>query len=405
MRAFERFIKYVKVHTASAEDADQTPTTARQFDLSHILADEMRGLGMAEVHVDEQAYVYGSIPASAGLEAKPCIGFIAHIDTIPDFSGENVRPQLIENYDGRDVALGGSGLVLSADKFPGLRELKGHTLITTDGTTVLGADDKAGIAEIMTACERIINEDIPHGKIAVCFTPDEEVGHGAQLLKLERLAADFAFTVDGEALDEISFETFNAAGASWEISGVNVHPGSAKNVMINASLVAMEINSMLPSGDTPAKTEGREGFFHLMAMQGDVHSAKLSYIVRDHSAGGFEARKQMLRHIESLINEKYGEGTARLEITEQYRNMAELFNGHMDIVSLAEAAVAKAGLEPVTTAIRGGTDGAQLSFRGLLCPNIGTGGDGCHGPYEHISAENMDRAVDIILNIIEGSIK
>ena len=400
MRAYERLLKYAAVHTASAEDVDATPTTARQFDLAHLLADELRALGMAEVYEDEHAYVYAALPASAGMEGERAIGLIAHIDTVPDFSGENVRPQVIENYDGGEVTLGTSGRVLSPEKFAELPALKGQTLITTDGTTVLGADDKAGVAEIMTACERIIAQGIPHGRIAVCFTPDEEVGHGAALLDFDRLRADFAYTVDGGALEEVNFETFNAAAAHWDITGFNIHPGDAKNTMINASLVACEINAMLPAGDTPAHTEGYEGFYHLMSMTGTVERAELDYIVRDHSAASFAAREATLQHIEKLINEKYGAGTAKLTLTEQYRNMAECMSGHMDIVERAERAIAAAGLKPVRVPVRGGTDGAQLSFRGLPCPNLGTGGHSFHGPYEHITAEAMDTAVEIILGIV-----
>lgn len=405
MKAYERFLTYVKVHTASAEDTEQTPTTARQFDLTHLLAEEMRTLGMEDVYEDEHAYVYGFIPASEGLEDKPCVGFIAHLDTIPDFSGENVKPQLIENYDGGDVALGDSGRVLSAEKFPHLQSLKGQTLITTDGTTVLGADDKAGIAAVMTACERVLAEKLPHGRIAVCFTPDEEVGHGAALLDLERLGADFAYTVDGEELNEINYETFNAAAAKWEINGFNIHPGDAKDRMINACLVAMEINAMLPSGEVPAKTEDHEGFFHLTDMSGNVEKASLSYIIRDHDAGSFEAKKRTLRLIEKLINAKYGEGTAKLTIKEQYRNMAERLGERMEIVEMVKRAILREGMEPVTTPIRGGTDGAQLSFRGLLCPNIGTGGYCFHGPYEHITVEHLETAARIVLNLIDENIK
>lgn len=404
MRAYERLLKYVKIHTASAENVDATPTTQRQFDLSRELAGEMRALGMARVYEDEHAYVYGELPASAGMEDKPAIGFIAHIDTVPDFSGENVRPQVIENYDGGPVQLGTSGRTLSPAKFPELSDFVGQTLITTDGTTVLGADDKAGVAEIMTACEHIIAENRPHGRISVCFTPDEEVGHGAALLDLERFGADFAYTMDGGVLNEVNFETFNAASAHWEINGFNIHPGDAKNTMINACLVAMEINSMLPSGDTPAKTEGYEGFFHLMDMSGTVEAAALDYIVRDHDAAAFAVRKETMRHIEKLINEKYGAGTAKLTLADQYRNMAECLSAHMEVVELAEKAIRKAGLEPVRVPIRGGTDGAQLSFRGLPCPNLGTGGYSFHGPFEHITVEGMDAAVDIILNLISESI-
>ena len=400
MKAYERLIRYAKVHTASSEDLSRTPTTERQFDLSRLLAREMIEMGLSEVYEDEHAYVYGVLPATPGLEDRPCIGLIAHIDTIPDFSGENVKPTLHPNYDGKDVVLGESGRVLSVSQFPHLSGLKGHTLITTDGTTVLGADDKAGVAEILTACERVMEEKLPHGRIAVCFTPDEEVGHGAALLDLDRLGADFGYTVDGGILEQINFETFNAAAAHWTVNGFNVHPGSAKNTMVNASLVAMEINAMLPSGDVPEKTEKYEGFFHLTDMQGNVEKATLDYIIRDHDAAAFRVREEMMRHIEALINEKYGAGTAQLSIREQYRNMAEILSDRMEIVELAERAIERAGLTPERVPIRGGTDGSQLSFRGLLCPNLGTGGYGFHGPYEHITAENMDKAVEILLNVL-----
>ena len=400
MTALERFLTYVKIHTASSERDDRTPTEEREFDLSRVLEKEMRALGMERVFVDEHAYVYGFLPATPGCEDRPCVGFIAHLDTIPDFSGENVRPQLIENYDGGPVALGTSGRVLTEEVNPHLGELKGHTLVTTDGTTVLGADDKAGIAAIMTACERILAEGRPHGAIAVCFTPDEEVGHGAALLDLERFGADFAYTVDGGELNEINFETFNAASAKWEIAGFNIHPGSAKDKMINASLVAMEINAMLPAGAVPERTENYEGFFHLTDMSGTVEKAELHYILRDHDANGLVEKEKLMRLIEKQINEKYGPGTAKLTLREQYRNMAEKLASRMEIVELAEAAVRSLGLEPVRVPIRGGTDGSQLSFRGLPCPNIGTGGYACHGPYEHTSAENLDAAARLVEAIV-----
>ena len=401
MTALERFLIYVKIHTASSENLERTPTEEREFDLSRVLEKEMKDLGFERVFVDEHAYVYGFLPATPGCEERPCVGFIAHLDTIPDFSGENVNPQLIENYDGGDVRLGESGRVLTKDVNPSLPKLKGHTLVTTDGTTVLGADDKAGIAAIMTACERILAEGRPHGAIAVCFTPDEEVGHGASLLDLERFGADFAYTVDGGELDEINFETFNAASAKWEIRGFNIHPGSAKGKMINASLVAMEINAMLPAGAVPEKTENYEGFFHLTDMSGTVEKAELGYILRDHDANGLAEKEKLMRLIEKQINEKYGAGTARLTIREQYRNMAEKLSAHMEIVELAEKAIRAIGLEPVRVPIRGGTDGSQLSFRGLLCPNIGTGGYACHGPYEHTSAENLDGAARLVEAIVD----
>ncbi len=401
MTALERFLTYVKIHTASSERDDRTPTEEREFDLSRVLEKEMRALGMERVFVDEHAYVYGFLPATPGCEDRPCVGFIAHLDTIPDFSGENVRPQLIENYDGGPVALGTSGRVLTEEVNPHLGELKGHTLVTTDGTTVLGADDKAGIAAIMTACERILAEGRPHGAIAVCFTPDEEVGHGAALLDLERFGADFAYTVDGGELNEINFETFNAASAKWEIAGFNIHPGSAKDKMINASLVAMEINAMLPAGAVPERTENYEGFFHLTDMSGTVEKAELHYILRDHDANGLAEKEKLMRLIEKQINAKYGPGTAKLTIREQYRNMAEKLSRRMDIVELAEKGVRSLGLEPVRVPIRGGTDGSQLSFRGLLCPNIGTGGYAFHGPYEHTTAENLDAAARLVEAIVE----
>ena len=401
MTALERFLIYVKIHTASSENLERTPTEEREFDLSRVLEKEMKDLGFSRVFVDEHAYVYGFLPATPGCEGRPCVGFIAHLDTIPDFSGENVKPQLIENYDGGDVRLGDSGRVLTGDVNPRLPKLKGHTLVTTDGTTVLGADDKAGIAAIMTACERILAEGRPHGAIAVCFTPDEEVGHGASLLDLERFGADFAYTVDGGELDEINFETFNAASAKWEISGFNIHPGSAKDRMINASLVAMEINAMLPAGAVPEKTEGYEGFFHLTDMSGTVEKAELCYILRDHDAAGLAEKEKLMRLIEKQINEKYGANTAKLTIREQYRNMAEKLEEHMEIVELAERAIRAIGLEPVRVPIRGGTDGSQLSFRGLLCPNIGTGGYACHGPSEHTTADNLDGAARLVEAIVD----
>lgn len=404
MRAYERFLNYVKVPTASLDGVDQVPSTQRQFDLSRLLAKEMEELGLEGVYVDEHAYVYGYIPASQGMEDKPCIAFNAHIDTVSVYDGEHVKPQVIENYDGGAVELGNSGKTLTPEQFPDLKAALGKTLITTDGTTVLGADDKAGIAEIMTAAERIIKEKLPHGRISLCFSPDEEVGNGGELMDLQRLGADFGFTVDGDDVNEINYETFNAAGAYWEINGFSVHPGSAKDTMINANLVAMEINSMLPAGDVPSKTENYQGFFHLTDMSGNVERANLEYIIRDHDPAIFEARKETMRHIEELINTKYGENTAKLTIKEQYRNMAILLKDRMDIIALAEEAIRKRGLEPVSVPMRGGTDGACLSFRGLLCPNLGTGGHAFHGPYEHITAESMDAAVEIILAIIEGNL-
>ena len=401
MRAYERFLNYVKIHTTSDENSNTTPSTRRQFDLAEILAEEMKKLGVKDVRVDENCYVYGAIPATLGYEDKPAIGLIAHLDTAPDFCGEHVNPQIYRNYNGEDVTLGDSGKVLSVKTFPHLKELKGRTLITTDGTTLLGADDKAGIAEIMTVAEELLKGTMPHGKICIAFTPDEEVGSGADKLDIPAFGAQYAYTADGGCENEIVYENFNASEAVFKIRGFNIHPGEAKNKMINAALVGMEINSMLPNLETPAHTELYEGFFHLCEMEGTVENATLQYIIRYHSAASFEARENTLRHIEKIMNEKYGQGTVSLEIHEQYRNMIEKVAPCMQLVDYAKDAIRELGMEPNTDPIRGGTDGAQLSFRGLPCPNLGTGGYAFHGPYEHITAEGMDTAVHVMLGILK----
>ena len=400
MRAYERLLNYVKIHTTSDESSASVPTTARQFDLARVLVDEMKALGITDARVEDNCYVYGTIPATPGYEDKTSIGFIAHLDTAPDFCGENVNPQIHENYDGEEIALGTSGKTLSPEKFPHLSRLKGRTLITTDGTTLLGADDKAGISEIMTLAEELINSSEPHGKVCIGFTPDEEVGSGAEEFDIPGFGAEFAYTADGGCENEIVYENFNACSAEFEINGFNIHPGESKNTMINAALVAMEINSMLPSGETPAHTDMYEGFFHLTEMEGTVEHAKLQYIIRDHSGAHFESRQETLRHIEKLINEKYGEGTAVLTIHQQYRNMAEIIAPCMHLIDNAKGAIHELGMEPDVAPIRGGTDGARLSFRGLPCPNLGTGGYAYHGPYEHITAEGMDLAVKVMLGIV-----
>ena len=401
MRAYERFLNYVKIHTTSDENSNTTPSTRRQFDLAEILAEEMKKLGVKDVRVDENCYVYGAIPATPGYEDKPAIGLIAHLDTAPDFCGEHVNPQIYRNYNGEDVTLGDSGKVLSVKTFPHLKELKGRTLITTDGTTLLGADDKAGIAEIMTVAEELLKGTMPHGKICIAFTPDEEVGSGADKLDIPAFGAQYAYTADGGCENEIVYENFNASEAVFKIRGFNIHPGEARNKMINAALVGMEINSMLPNLETPAHTALYEGFFHLCEMEGTVENATLQYIIRDHSAASFEARENTLRHIEKIMNEKYGQGTVKLEIHEQYRNMIEKVAPCMQLVDYAKDAIRELGMEPNTDPIRGGTDGAQLSFRGLPCPNLGTGGYAFHGPYEHITAEGMDTAVHVMLGILK----
>lgn len=400
MKTHERFLNYVRIHTASSEDSTTVPTTARQFDLAKMLVEELHALGIENARVDDKCYVYASIPATAGCENAPALGFIAHIDTVPDFSGENVQPRIIENYDGGEVVLGNSGRTLSPEKLPHLPMLKGRTLIVTDGTTVLGGDDKAGIAEIITAVERILSENIPHGKICIGFTPDEEVGSGADNFDVAVFGADFAYTVDGGIEGEIEYENFNAASAKVFVNGFNIHPGDSKNKMINALLVAMEFNSMLPA-ETPSNTEGYEGFFHLTDMGGSVEKCEMSYILRDHSSEIMTARKASMEHAAKILNERYGAGTVELNMRDQYRNMKEKIEPCMHLIENAIAAAKELGIEPRVQPIRGGTDGARLSFMGLPCPNLGTGDFACHGPYEHVTVEGMEKCTEMVIKLVE----
>ncbi len=400
----DRLLKYVSVWTTSDEVSTTTPSSKRQFDLGRILADELKELGLTQVVLTDQCYVYGLLPATPGMENKKAIGFIAHMDTAPDFSGENVKPQIIPNYDGKDVVLPGNGSILKMDDFPHPAPLTGRTLITTDGTTLLGADDKAGVAEIMTAVETIIAEKIPHGDIWIGFTPDEEIGAGADHFDLDYFKADYAYTVDGDYEGEIAYENFNAASAKFTITGVSVHPGEAKDIMVNAGLIACELAIKLPEAETPAHTEGREGFFHLTDMSGDVSSATLSYIVRDHDKNTFESRLNLLRTIEVEMNQKYGANTVSLEINHSYENMLSVMEEHMYVIELAQDAIRSVGLDPISRPVRGGTDGARLSFMGLPCPNLGTGGYGFHGPFEHITVEGMETAVKILCQIAKNPV-
>ena len=399
MKVEERLLKYISYWTTSDEACTSIPSSDREFALAKVLEAELKELGLTKITLTEHCYVYGLLPATPGMENKKAIGFISHIDTAPDYSGENVKPQIIPNYDGQDVLLPGSGAYLKVTDFPTLSGLKGRTLITTDGTTLLGADDKAGVAEIMTAVEELIAEGTPHGDIWIGFTPDEEVGAGADLFDLDYFKADYAYTVDGDYEGEVAYENFNAASAVFSITGVNVHPGEAKDIMVNAALVGCEIAARLPENETPAHTEGREGFFHLTDMSGDVASATLSFIVRDHDKDLFESRLNLLRTLEVEMNQKYGAGTVELEIKHSYENMLSVMEQQMYIVDLARDAIASVGLTPISRPVRGGTDGARLSFMGLPCPNLGTGGYGFHGPYEHISVEGMQTAVQIIKTI------
>lgn len=400
MRAYERLIEYVKVPTPSAEESTTHPTSQCQFDLANKLAEELKTLGAVDVRVDEHCYVYGKIPASAGYEGKTKLGFISHMDTVSDFADHAVRPLVHPDYDGEDLKLGESGRVLEKSVFPHLSELKGRTLITSDGTTILGADDKAGIAEIMTMVEELEKRDIPHGQISIGFTPDEEVGQGADLFDVPGFGAEFAYTVDGGREGEIEYENFNASGAKIKITGFNVHPGSSKDTMINAVEVACEIQSLLPEKENPRYTEGYEGFYHLTGMKGDVACAEMEYIIRDHDAEKFAAKEAYLREVAEKMNQKYGKGTVELEIHEQYRNMAEKIQPCFHLIENAQEAARRAGIQPQVLPVRGGTDGARLSYMGLPCPNLGTGGYACHGPYEHVTAEGMDQTVELLLELV-----
>lgn len=400
MRAYERFLKYVTIYTTSDEESTTHPSTARQFDLAHLLVAQLKELGVADAAVDDKCYVYGTLPATPGYEEKPALGFVSHMDTAPAAPGENVKPQVFENYDGGDVLFAGTGEYMTVEKFPELANWKGQTLITADGTTLLGADDKAGIAEIVTAVERIQSENIPHGKICIGFTPDEEVGQGADFFDVDRFGAQFAYTVDGGDVGELEYQNFNAADAVVTVHGFSVHPGSAKDLMKNAQTIAMEFAAALPAEEVPEHTEGFEGFFHLYQMSGDVTTAKLHYIIRDHDGEKFAARKALMEEITARLNAEHGAGTVVLELKDSYYNMEEKVKPHFHLIENAEKAIRKAGLEAHIVPIRGGTDGARLSFMGLPCPNLGTGGFNFHGPCEYITAEKMDKSVEIILNII-----
>lgn len=411
MRAYEHLLKYVSYETTSDENSQTCPSSAKELVLADELVEELKAIGVADAHVDKDGYVYGSIPATKGAENEKTIGLIAHMDTAPAMSGADIKPRIINDYDGADIVLNEKlGVVMDTVTFPQLKNYVGQDLIVTDGTTLLGADDKAGIAEIMTAAAQIIEADkacegntdehIAHGKICIAFTPDEEIGRGADRFNVESFGADYAYTVDGGMLGEIEFENFNAASAKVHIKGENIHPGEAKNKMKNASLLAMEFNSMLPPAEIPAHTEGYEGFFHLCGMSGDEENAYLDYIVRDHNMDKFLERKAMLEHITAYLNTKYGAGTVNLDMKDSYYNMREKLEADMYIVDRAVEAMRENGVEPIIQPIRGGTDGARLSFMGLLCPNLSTGGHNFHGKYEYICIQSMDKMVEIIKSIV-----
>lgn len=394
-----RFLGYVKIDTQSDPESQSVPSTEKQWNLARKLAEELQLIGMSEVQIDEKSYVTATLPANTEKET-PVIGFIAHFDTSPDFTAENVHPQIIENYNGEDIVLNkAADIILSADYFPEIRKYKGQTLITTDGTTLLGADDKAGLAEIITAMEHLINHpEIKHGKIRICFTPDEEIGRGAHHFDVEKFGADFTYTLDGSELGELEYENFNAASASVSITGKSVHPGYAKDKMVNSMLLAQNFLNALPPDEVPEKTEGRQGFYHLTSMTGKIEETRLEFIIRDHDGKKFADRKLFLEKLTADCNKKFGPYFS-IEIKDQYFNMREKIEPVMHIVEIAEQAMKDCGITPIIKPIRGGTDGAQLSYKGLPCPNIFAGGHNFHGKYEYVPLQSMQKAVEVIVRI------
>ncbi len=402
MRAYERFLTYAKIHTQSSEDTGVTPSTSCQWDLARVLEQELRDLGVQDVKLDQQwCIVSGHIPATPGMEHVPALGFLAHMDTALAFSGENVNPIFHENYDGGDVVLPQEGRVIRASEFPFLADLKGKTLITADGSTLLGADDKAGIAEIMTLCERLLAGEVAHGPICVAFTPDEEIGEGPNHFDVEGFGAKYAYTVDGGAAGSIEYENFNAASAKVDITGVSVHPGYAKDVMVNALLLAQQLNAQLPDQETPAHTDGYEGFFHLDRLEGTTAFARMEYIIRDHDRAKFEQRKAQMRQAVDTIQAQYPTAQVVLTMQDSYYNMQEKLTDCMFLIENAQKAAQEAGVKAEVEPIRGGTDGARLSFMGLPCPNLGTGGYNFHGPLECVAVEDMDAVVDILVHLAD----
>ncbi len=397
----ERFLDYVSIDTRSDEDSESNPSTEIQFDLAKKLVKELKALGLEDAAVDDKGYVMATLPANVDRKI-PVLGFIAHLDTSPDITGTDVKPNIVKDYGGGDIVLNkAENIVLSPEQFPELEDYRGQTIITTDGTTLLGADDKAGVAEIMSAVEHLVeNPGIEHGTIKIAFTPDEEIGRGADHFDVEKFGAEYAYTLDGGAIGEIEFENFNAAKLVVTVAGRNVHPGYAKNKMINSMIIAMEYNSLLPPAETPFHTDHYEGFFHLTSVKGDVEKTVLSYLVRDHDMEKFKARKSFAESAGSFLDKKYGEGTVSVELTDQYFNMREKIEPVMHVVEKAEDAMIAAGVEPKRTPIRGGTDGARLSYMGLPTPNIFTGGHNFHGRFEYIPVESMHKAVDVVLGII-----
>lgn len=398
----ERFTSYVKVDTQSNEESNTCPSTPGQWTLLNMLVDELKSIGMEEVTIDENGYVMATLPSNTEKDV-PTIGFLAHVDTATDFTGTNVKPQIVENYDGNDILLNETlHIVLSPKDFPSLEQYKGHTLVTTDGTTLLGADNKAGITEIMTAMAYLIKHpEIKHGKVRVAFTPDEEIGRGPHKFDVPAFNAKFAYTVDGGPLGELEYESFNAAGAKITIKGNNIHPGSAKGKMINSLKIAMELQGKLPAEEAPEYTDGYDGFYHLLSMNGDVELTKLAYIIRDHDREKFNAKKANLENIVHELQDKYGKDNIILEMNDQYYNMKEKIEPVKEIVDIAYQAMKNLDIEPIIAPIRGGTDGSQLSYMGLPTPNIFTGGENFHGKYEYISVDNMIKATNVVIEIVK----
>lgn len=399
-KCIERLIRYAKIDTQSDANSPATPSTQKQFDLLHILKEELADIGLTEITLDENGYLFATLPANTD-KAVPTLGFLAHVDTTSDFTGTNVNPQRIDHYDGKDIRLN-EELTMSVEYFPNLKNYIGQTLITTDGTTLLGADDKAGIAEIMTAMEYLVQHpEIKHGRIRVAFTPDEEIGRGPHKFDVEAFNADYAYTMDGGPLGELQFESFNAAGVKVTTYGTSVHPGSAKDKMINATTMAVKFQNLMPQDAVPEKTEGYEGFIHLMSFNGRIEKAEMSYIIRDHDREKFEAKKAHMLEAEKQIKAAYGEQAIKVEIEDQYYNMGEKIAPVMEIVDIAKEAMHKLGITPIVEPIRGGTDGSQLSFMGLPTPNIFAGGENMHGKFEYVSAETMEKATQVILEIVQ----
>ena len=401
MTLTERFLKYVSFCTTSDEETNMTPSTPGQMEFANYLAEELKQIGMTEVTLDENGYVMATLPANT--EGKPTIGFIAHMDTAPDASGKNVKARIVDNYDGQDIVLNAEkNIVFEVEKYPEILDYKGQDIIVTDGTTLLGADDKAGLAEIVSACEYLIQHpEIKHGKIRVGFTPDEEIGQGADHFDVKKFGCDWAYTMDGGAIGELEYENFNAAGCKVKVHGVNVHPGYGYHKMINSMRIANQFATMLPRWETPEHTQGYEGFYHLIAMNGSVEETTLQYIIRDHDRARFESRKREIEHLARKINQEYGEGTVEVEIRDQYYNMREMVEPVMHIVTLVEEAMKEVGVTPKVQPIRGGTDGARLSFEGLPCPNIFAGGVNFHSRFEYLPVQSMEKAMEVILKIVQ----